>query len=135
MNLVDLQFLQQVAGLCEFFGLGQMRDVAGVQHEGRRRLQCVHIGHRPAQGANHIGIGFLVEADMGVGNLYEGEVSGLGGGFASPIRPIERGTPPETVHRMPAPAQAMQPSAARRLTSRRVPSVPSAASSAVGAIV
>src|SRR5664279_4622231 len=51
-----------------------MSDVTSVDHEGRLRGERLHLADCFAQGIDGRDLGFLVEADMAVGNLQEREV-------------------------------------------------------------
>ena len=61
---------------------------------------------RRLERAGHVGVGVLVEADMAVADLDEGEAGSGSAACASSIR-SERGTPPATVQTTPVPTQAM----------------------------
>src|SRR5262249_3013129 len=65
-----------LVGVVELLRLRQMRDVAGVDHEGGPDRQRLHLGHRLFQGAVDVGIGGLVEAHVAVADLQEGEAAG-----------------------------------------------------------
>src|SRR5690348_13359046 len=83
MDARDMKFAEQFARLPELLGPGQVADVAGVHDEGRRLRQCVDVGDGAAQAADHVGIRRLVEADMGIADLDEGEGVLRGGRDAS----------------------------------------------------
>src|ERR1700730_12104022 len=51
-----------------------MADVARVQQEFRRLCQPIDFVHGRLQGPNHVRIGWLVEAQVAVADLYEAEV-------------------------------------------------------------
>ena len=58
----------------KFFGLRQMADIAGVNDESRPLRQRVDISDCAAQAAYDVGVRVLVEADVRVTDLDEGEV-------------------------------------------------------------
>ena len=60
-------------GVVELGRLRQMGDVAGVDHEGRLDRQRLDLVDGFFQRAERIGVGRLVEADMAVADLQEGE--------------------------------------------------------------
>src|ERR1700761_9307125 len=66
-----------LVGIVEFFGLGKMRDVAGVNDEGRLHRHRLHLGDGFAQRAERIRVRLLVEADMAVAHLQESRSGGL----------------------------------------------------------
>ena len=69
-----LQRLHCLIGVVELLILGQMGNVAGVDDEGRRRRHRVDLGDRLLKGAERIGIGRLVEADMTIADLQKGQI-------------------------------------------------------------
>ena len=71
VQFAGAQVRQQLRSRVEFRRLGQMGDVAGVDGECGARLHRVHQRDGLFQGARDIGIGVLVEADMGVADLQE----------------------------------------------------------------
>ena len=76
---VEAGGLDDAVGVVELLRLRQVGDVAGVDHElglGRQRL---HLGDRLLQRAGGVGIGGLVEADMAVADLKEGQPGRLCG--------------------------------------------------------
>src|SRR5205814_4582684 len=70
-----LTILQNLLQRVELLWLGEMRQVAGVENEIRRRRQRVDLGHRFLQGAEHILVSLLVETNVAVADLHEGEIS------------------------------------------------------------
>ena len=78
-NGVDLQSgrFQKLRTVIEFLGLGQMRDVAGVNDERRLVGLAGHLLQRFLEGAGHVGVDRLVEAQMAVADLREAEALGL----------------------------------------------------------
>src|ERR1700684_3307436 len=62
-----------LSGVVEFLGLRQMGDVAGMEHECRFVGKRFDLRDGLLQSTKCIGIGFLVEADVAVGNLQESE--------------------------------------------------------------
>ena len=112
---VELRLRDDAVGVVELGHLRQMADVAGVNHERRLYRHRLDPVDRLLQRAARVRIGRLVEADMAVADLQEGEAGGLGRqrGFD---QPSERGTPPEMVQSTPVPAQVMHSSTLRRLT-------------------
>ena len=57
----------------ELFGLGQMRQVAGVQHEGGPLRQRVDLGDGLAIGLRHVPVRVTAEAQVAVADLDERE--------------------------------------------------------------
>src|ERR1700722_2946064 len=72
-------FAEDLVGIVEFFGLGKMRDVAGVNDERRLHRHRLHLGDGFAQRAQRIRVRLLVKADVTVAHLQEGEAGGLSG--------------------------------------------------------
>ncbi len=114
---VELGLRDDAFGVVEFGRLRQMADVAGVDHEGRLDRHRLDLADRLFKRAERIRVGRLVEADMAVADLQEGQAGRLGA-CAEPTSPSERGTPPEMVQSTPVPAQVMHSSTRRRLTPR-----------------
>jgi hypothetical protein len=71
VELGHVQLRQQLGRGVELGGLGQVGDIARVDHQ--RRLFRHGIDQRDGlgQGADHVGIGLLVEADVGIADLQE----------------------------------------------------------------
>ena len=69
--------LQRLVGGVEFVGLGQVADVAGVQQEGRLGRHRPDMVDGRAKRRHGVGIGGLVEADVGVADLHERQTGGL----------------------------------------------------------
>ena len=113
---VEARLRDDAIGVVELGRLGEMRDVAGMNDEGRLHRQRVDLVDRFLERADGIRIGGLVEADMAVADLQECQPARLGAAVASPMMPTERGTPPATVHSTPVPAQVMHSRILRRLT-------------------
>ena len=63
----------QLIRVVELVRLGEMGDVAGVNHEGGLVRQSADLADGLGQSGVRIGIGRLVEADVAVGNLDKGE--------------------------------------------------------------
>ena len=70
---------EYLVGIIEFGRLGKMRDVAGVNDEGRFDRHRLHLGDGFAQRAERIRVRRLVEADVAVAHLQKRESSGFGG--------------------------------------------------------
>ena len=70
---VLLDRLQDLGGGIELGRLREMRDVAGMDHHRRLFLQLGDAVKRRLQGGVRVGVGLLVEADMAVADLDEGE--------------------------------------------------------------
>jgi len=68
-----------LVGIVEFGRLRKMGDVAGMDHESGLDGHCLHLGDRLLQRAERVRIGGLVEADMAVADLEEGETFRVGG--------------------------------------------------------
>src|SRR6185503_13073445 len=66
-------------GVVELRSFRQMRDVAGVDHEGGPGRQRLDATDRLLERAFGVGVGGLVEAHVAVADLQEGEARGLGG--------------------------------------------------------
>jgi len=73
MEGVGLDALEELIGRVELGRLGEMRDVAGVDHEGGIEIERIDPLDRLAQGRRDIRVGFLAEADMAVADLDEAE--------------------------------------------------------------
>ena len=58
-------------GIVEFVRLGEMGDVAGMDHKGRLHRQRLDLADGFLERAERVGIGRLVEADMAVADLQE----------------------------------------------------------------
>ena len=112
---VEPRLRDDAVGVVELRFQRQMADVAGMDHEGRLVRQRIDLGDGLFERAERIRIGRLVEADMAVADLQEGEALALPAA-ASPMIPSEWGTPPATVHSTPVPTQVMHSSTLRRLT-------------------
>jgi hypothetical protein len=104
---VELGLRDDALGVVELGGLRQMGDVAGVDHEGRLHRHRLDLVDRLLERAERVRIGRLVEADMAVADLQEGQAGGLASRLRLADRPSERGTPPEMVQSTPVPAQVM----------------------------
>ena len=78
---VEPGLADQLMRVVEFLGLGEMGDVAGVQHEGGLGRQRLDLANRLFQRGARVRIGGLGEADMAVGDLHEGEAGLLGLGL------------------------------------------------------
>ncbi len=72
---VELELADRLGGIVELLGLRQMRDVARVNEEGGLRGQRRHLADRLFERRQRVRIGGLVETDVAVGNLQEGEPS------------------------------------------------------------
>lgn len=70
-----LTIFQNLLERVEFLRLREVGEIAGVENEIRRRRQRVDLGHRFLQGAEHILVCFLVEPNVAVADLHEGEIS------------------------------------------------------------
>src|SRR6202171_3930523 len=64
-------------GVVEFDRLRQMGDVAGVDHEGRFYRYRLDLVDGFLEGADRVGVGRLVEADMAVADLQERQAGRL----------------------------------------------------------
>src|SRR4029077_12668846 len=76
-NVVDIELglTDDLISVVEFVRLGQMGDIARVDHEGRACLhyQLLDLANGFAQRAERVRVGRFVEADMAVADLQEGE--------------------------------------------------------------
>src|SRR6476620_368703 len=70
---IELGLTDQLIGIVEFVGLGEMGDIAGMDNEGRVRLQFFDLTDGLAKRAERIRIGRFIEADMAVANMRKGE--------------------------------------------------------------
>ena len=70
---VELGLTDQLVGIVEFVGLGEMGDIAGMDHEGRVRLEFLDLADGLAKRAERIRIGRFIEADMAVADMRKGE--------------------------------------------------------------
>ena len=68
---IELRLTNGLIGIVEFVRLGQMRDVAGVKHEGGLLRQPADLGNRLLERRHRIGVRRRFEADVAVGNLQE----------------------------------------------------------------
>src|SRR6266540_1275156 len=75
-HLLGLAALEDLFKCVELFGLGKVRQVAGVNNKVRRRGQGVDLRDCFLQRAEHVLVRFLAEADVAVADLHEREVSG-----------------------------------------------------------
>ena len=75
----EVCFADQLGGVVELIGLGKVSDVTCMDHEGGLWRDRLHLDDRLAQGAECIGIGGFVEADMAVADLQEGQAGRLCG--------------------------------------------------------
>jgi hypothetical protein len=76
----------KLMSVVEFLRLGQMGDVARVQHEGGLCLHSLDFVDRLFESRPRVGIGGLGESDVAVGNLDKGKAALLGLGFADQAR-------------------------------------------------
>ena len=70
--------LEEAVGDLELLGLREVRHVAGMDDERRRRRHAVDLGDRLAESGGDVGIGLLGEADVAVADLHEVEAAGIG---------------------------------------------------------
>ena len=91
-------------------GFRQMCDVAGVDHEGRLPRQRFDLADRLLERGDRVRVGGLVEADMAVADLQEGEAGGHFRRLRRSMRPRDRGTPPahSPKHARAGPSHAFQ---------------------------
>jgi hypothetical protein len=68
---VEAGLRDDAIGIVELGQPGEMRDVAGVNEEGRLHRRCLDLVDRFLKRADGVGIGRLVEADMAVADLQE----------------------------------------------------------------
>jgi hypothetical protein len=76
---IERRFADELVGIVELVRLREMGDVAGVDHERGLRRHRFDLGDGFAQRAERVGVGRLVEADVAVADLEEGEGWSLGG--------------------------------------------------------
>ena len=77
-DLLRLACFQHLLEVIEFFGLGKMGEIAGVQDEVGLPGLRIDLRDRFPKGARDIRICRFREADMAVTDLREGEISGGG---------------------------------------------------------
>src|ERR1700688_1829314 len=75
---LDAGFAEYLVGIVELGGPGKMRDVAGVNDEGRLDRHRLHLGDGLAQRPQSMRFGRLFEADMAVAHLQESEAGSPG---------------------------------------------------------
>jgi hypothetical protein len=63
---VELGLTDQLVGIVELVGLGEMGDIARMDHEGRVRLQFLDLADGLTKRAERIQIGRFIEANMAV---------------------------------------------------------------------
>ncbi len=76
-RIVDVEpgLADELMRVVELLRLGEMRDVAGVQHEGGLLRHRLDLADRLFQRRARVGVGGLGEADVAVGDLHEGEAA------------------------------------------------------------
>ncbi len=72
-NTGQARFLQDLVGVVELVVARELRHVAGMNDEIRPFAERLHLGDGFAEGRAGVGIGRLVEADVAVADLQEGE--------------------------------------------------------------
>jgi hypothetical protein len=72
---VEPGLTDDLISVVEFVSLGQMGNIARMDHEGGARLhyQFLHLADGFAQRAERVRVGRLAESDMAVADLQEGE--------------------------------------------------------------
>src|SRR5437867_10638362 len=75
---------EHLIGGVELVGLGQLRDVAGVQHERRMPRHCVELGDRFLKRRRDVLVRLLIEADVAIADLREEDVLFRGVGSCPP---------------------------------------------------
>src|SRR5262245_9678825 len=70
---VEARLRDRLIGVVEFLHFREMRDVAGVNHEGGFDGERLDLPDRFIERTEHIRIGRLVETDMAVADLQEGQ--------------------------------------------------------------
>src|SRR5581483_767722 len=75
---VEARFRNNLVSVIEFGRLREMRDVAGVNHEGGALFYRLHFADGLLQCAERVRIRGLAETDMAVADLQEREAFGLG---------------------------------------------------------
>jgi hypothetical protein len=78
MNL-DASLAKHLVGIIEFGRLGKMRNVAGVNDEGRLDRHRLYLGDGFAQRTERVGVRRLVKADVTVAHLQKRESGGFCG--------------------------------------------------------
>jgi hypothetical protein len=74
VHTIDPDFLEHLGGLTEFLRLGQMTDIAGVNHQRRPLRESIDVRNGTTQATDDVRVGFLMETDVRVTDLDEGEV-------------------------------------------------------------
>lgn len=120
------QGAQHVLGDCELGGLRKVGYVAGMKDERRLRVEGVDPFEGEPQRRCDVGVGLLVETDMGVADLYKcqaGILRGLdAGGIAQSKQPGECRSRPSTGHRCrPTPCISAPPAGQLRMKSCDAP--------------
>src|SRR5262249_58290870 len=101
--------LQDLGDRIELSRLGQVRQVAGVEHEGRRPGHRVDLFHRLFESARHVDVRGLAETDVAVADLDEAEIA-----LGSVLLVLPEGprrqepTPDAPEHAGPGPGHALQ---------------------------
>ena len=102
-----VQPVEHLIHLIELRGRGQMREIAGVDHEVRPVTQAVDLSDRLGEGAGDIGIGRALEPDVAVADLGEAQVRARGrAGLRCATATWETTSPPTTARPTAAPNQA-----------------------------
>src|SRR3954447_21688117 len=70
---VEARLRDDAVGIVEFGRLGEMRDIAGMNDERWLERQGLDLVDRFFERADGVGIGWLVESDMAVADLQEGQ--------------------------------------------------------------
>jgi hypothetical protein len=113
---VEASLRDDAVGIVELGQLGEMRDVAGVKDEGRLRGQRLILLIASSSVPRALGLAALSKPTWLSLICRNVSPRGSSAAPASPMRPIERGTPPAIVHSTPVPAQVMHSRILRRLT-------------------
>ena len=112
---VELGLSDDLIGIVELVRFGKMGDIAGMNHEGRLGRHRLHLGNGLAQRAERIGLAGLLKP-IWLSLICRKVKSADSAAKASPSRPKDFGTPPDSVHNTPVPAQIIHSSAPLRLT-------------------
>ncbi len=82
MERLEPRLAQDLVRVVEFLRLGELGDVAGVDDEIGLHRHGPDLGHRLAERRPRVGVRILVEADVAVAHLQEGEGLHLAAGAA-----------------------------------------------------
>ena len=114
-NVGNLRALEQLSQRVEFFGCGQMRQVARMQNKIGSLRQFIYSRNGLLQGGSHVAVdAFLTETNVRVADLHEAE-AGLGyfrgGGSQREPRGTEQSAADCPEHSGASPSHALEEAA------------------------